>query len=234
MSTVQSVLTIAAAEIGVTESPAGSNRQKYSLELGRPAEPWCADFVVWVSRKAGLALPSESAYTPWMANAFRSRGMWHTAEPRPGDIAFFNFGSGIIRHVGIVEKPINALGRITTIEGNTSPGDAGSQDNGGGVYRRSRLRSHIVGFGRPAYVTEIKPMYDPPLSVCATLKAPNGGIWGLAPDGAIYGFEGAPYYGGANGQAYFVGRRAAQLEAHPSGGYTIVATSGERYNYPAA
>jgi hypothetical protein len=82
--------------------------------------------------------------------------------------------------------------------------------------------------------TEVRPMYDPPLSVCATLKAPNGGLWGLGPDGGVYAFEGAPFYGSAAGQAYFSGRHAARLEAHPSGGYTIVATTGERYNYPAS
>jgi peptidoglycan hydrolase-like protein with peptidoglycan-binding domain len=55
-----------------------------------------------------------------------------------------------IQHVGFVEK-VNGDGSIVAIEGNTSGGDSGSQDNGGGVFRRVRARSLIVGFGRPPY-----------------------------------------------------------------------------------
>lgn len=82
-------------------------------------------------------------------------------------------------------------------------------------------------------VRGVAPMYSPPLQVVADLKAPTGGAWGLGPDGAIYGFGGAPYYGGANGQPYFAGRTAARLEARADGGYDIIDTAGERYQYPA-
>jgi hypothetical protein len=68
--------------------------------------------------------------------------------------------------------------------------------------------------------------------VVAELPTPSGGgIWVLTSSGAIYSFGDAQYKGGANGQAYFAGRTAAELI--PNGqGYTIVATSGETYNYP--
>lgn len=176
MPTAQDVLRIAAAELGTIESPAGSNRQKYSAALGRPAEPWCADFVVWVARQAGLKLQSESAYTPSMANAFKATRTWHTdTVPRPGDLAFFNFGAGIIRHVGIVAG-WDAHAGVTCIEGNTSPGTAGSQDNGGGVYRRTRPRYHIVGFGRPYYSAPAAPPPAPaptPLEIDMQLQILN-------------------------------------------------------------
>lgn len=235
MATPQDVLRLAAAEIGTTEFPAGSNRQKYSAELGRPAEPWCADFVVWIMRKAGITLPSESAYTPAMFAGFGTDRHYGTAGIAPGDVVFFDFPDSKrgIQHVGLVTG-VNVDGSLITIEGNTSSGDSGSQDNGGGVFRRFRPARYVVGYGRPAYAKEIRPMFDPPLPVCATLKAPNGGVWGLGPDGGVYGFEGAPFYGSAAGQPYFSGRRAALLEAHPSGGYVIIATSGERYAYPAS
>lgn len=78
---------------------------------------------------------------------------------------------------------------------------------------------------------KVKPMYDPPLQIVASLERPTGGTWLLGQDGAIYAYGGAPYKGGANGQDYWANRKAAQLEAHGDG-YTIIATSGERYDYP--
>lgn len=231
MTTPADVLRAAAAEIGTTESPAGSNRNKYSAALGRPAEPWCADFQVWVARQAGLKLPSESAYTPSMFNGFLAAGLGKrgTAGVRPGDLVFFNFGSGGIRHVGIVEQVKQS--ELVTIEGNTSSGNVGSQDNGGGVYRRARPYSYVVGYGRPAYTSEVRPMYDPALAlepIVADLACPTGGAWLLAASGAVYAFGGAPYLGAANGKDYFAGRKAARLNL-VDGQYQIVATSGETY-----
>lgn len=52
----------------------------------------------------------------------------------------------------------------------------------------------------------------------------------VAADGSIYAVPGNAYLGGANGQAYFKGRRAARVTA-VSGGYRITATSGEKYDY---
>ena len=42
-----------------------------------------------------------------------------------------------------------AAGTVTAIEGNTSAGDGGSQDNGGGVFRRTRSRSLVKAYIRP-------------------------------------------------------------------------------------
>lgn len=77
-------------------------------------------------------------------------------------------------------------------------------------------------------VWSVKPMYDPPLQIVASLDCPTGGTWCVAPDGAIFSFGGAPYLGGANGKPYFVGRTAAKLNL-VDGKYQIVATSGETY-----
>ena len=70
----------------------------------------------------------------------------------PGDIVFFDWeGKGIADHVGIVESV--AADHLNTIEGNTSPeGVAGSQQNGGGVYRRKRyFGKTIIAVARPAW-----------------------------------------------------------------------------------
>lgn len=209
MSTASDVLRVAAAEIGTTENPAGSNRNKYSLALGRPAEPWCADFVVWTTRQAGLRLPSEHSYTPYMATGFKQVGAWHdgTAGARPGDVVFFNFGSGIIRHVGIVESA-RADGSLVTIEGNTSSGTAGSQDNGGGVFRRTRPANYVVGYGRPAYKEATVPdSAPPPPPDYAVNGAPIGlsavfdsagnvkGYYIICADGGVFTFGSVPYLG---------------------------------------
>jgi hypothetical protein len=60
---------------------------------------------------------------------------------------------------------------------------------------------------------------------------PGGGVLILGTDGSVYAVKGAPYFGGANGQPYFAGRMAAELVVNP-GGYTLIDTAGETYNYP--
>jgi hypothetical protein len=155
MITHTAFLNAARSELGYTESPSGSNRTKFAAEAGHAnGQPWCATFLVAIARRVGLRLPSESAYTPAMANGFRSAGRWHSS-PAPGDLAFFDFpgdSKARIQHVGIVES--STATTVTSIEGNTAPGTAGSQDNGGGVWRRTRPRSHVVGYGRPDFTVQ--------------------------------------------------------------------------------
>lgn len=93
--------------------------------------------------------------------------------------------------------------------------------------------------GKMPELEKVKPMYSPTIvlePIVASLINPSGGVWLLAESGAVYAFY-APYKGGANGQDYFKGRKAAQLvfanaEERAAGKtYTILATSGERYSY---
>jgi peptidoglycan hydrolase-like protein with peptidoglycan-binding domain len=148
MTSVDQVLKIAKGELGTKESPADSNVCKYSRWYPMVG-PWCAMFVSWVLDKADIE-GYKHAFTPAGAELFKSQGRW-TQNPRPGDVAYFDFPDSLprIQHVGFVEKVSGSV--LTTIEGNTSSGAAGSQDNGGGVFRRERARSLIVGFGRPPY-----------------------------------------------------------------------------------
>lgn len=80
----------------------------------------------------------------------------------------------------------------------------------------------------PTTTMKVKPMYSPPLSIVASLEPAGGGVWLLAPDGAVFAFGGAQYKGGANGKAYFAGRKAAALEASGDR-YVIVDEAGEKY-----
>ena len=156
VATAQQILQIAAKQIGVKEKPPGSDKVRYGDWYPMPGAPWCAMFVSWVLDKGGIT-GFKHAYTPTGAELFRKAGRWFTSGPRPGDIVYFDFPDSLhrIQHVGFVEKT-NGDGSITTIEGNTSSGNSGSQDRGGGVYRRVRTSSVIVGYGRPPYKGEGK------------------------------------------------------------------------------
>jgi hypothetical protein len=132
-----------------------------------------------------------------------------TDSPALGGLGWHGMGGTVWGgHVGCPGDPIKAqrmaiLGRVTT--------------NGG-----------------------IKAMFDPAIGpVAGAAKWPDGGVLLVSPAGAVYALFGAPYLGGANGQDYFVGRAAAGFVTDgsgtavktPQGGYTIQATSGEKYNY---
>jgi hypothetical protein len=149
---VEEVLQIARAEIGYREGP--NNKNRYGAAYGVDNTFWCQQFVWWVFREAGAAdlIHPQTAYTPTAADWHRDRGQWSTT-PQVGSLVFFNWPNDSkdrIQHVGIVEAV--GPGFITTIEGNTGPGNAGAQDDGDGVWRRQRpLDASIVGFGHPAY-----------------------------------------------------------------------------------
>ncbi|UAJ73728.1 CHAP domain-containing protein [Synechocystis sp. PCC 7339] len=151
MATLNTILSIAAAEIGVTESPRNSNRTKYGAWYGMNGQPWCAMFVSWVFDRAGSPLPvmqqgapSGAAYCPFIEHYAKRQGRWYS-KPQPGDLALFHFGKREAIHIGIVETVMIA-GQFNSIEGNTS---ATSNDNGGAVMRRSRNVSQCRGFYRP-------------------------------------------------------------------------------------
>lgn len=136
------VLKIAAGELGTTERPANSNRTKYGAWYGLDGNPWCMMFVQWCFAQAGRPLPHRTASCSDMLSWYRKYQPERvTDEPKSRDIIIYNFG-----HTGIVESV--AAGTITAIEGNTSPGEAGSQSNGGGVFRRKRSRALVTAYIR--------------------------------------------------------------------------------------
>ena len=137
------VLNIAVGQLGTTESPAGSNRTKYGKWMGLDGQPWCMSFVQWCFHQAGTPLPHKTGSCSALLNWYKAnRPECVVKDPQPRDIIIYNFG-----HTGIVESA--ATTTITAIEGNTSPGQSGSQDNGGGVYRRQRNLALVRAFIRP-------------------------------------------------------------------------------------
>lgn len=142
------VLSIASSQIGVKESPSGSNLQKYGEWYGLNGYAWCMMFVQWVFSHADLPLPLRTASCTELANYAKVHGQWVTKGYKPGDIVFMHFkqSTTATEHVGIIESVSSTY--ITTIEGNTS---LTSQDNGGAVMRRNRANSVITGAYRPWY-----------------------------------------------------------------------------------
>lgn len=148
MATAKQVLDWFRSQIGYKEGKNNSN--KYSTAMGRPAEPWCADMIDAGFKACGAlnlitSSPSCTAKYRGMKNLEVSK-----YNARPGDIVFFDWDkSGDCDHVGIVEAAGSS--QLTTIEGNTSAGNKGSQSNGDGVYRRYRSYSQVAHVVRPKY-----------------------------------------------------------------------------------
>lgn len=159
------VLAIAAGEIGYSRWNDNLRGTKYARETQPvlwPRDPWllangiafCDIFVTWVFWKAGAldVLPGRQSFnTDYRASAGRNAGALVTrAHARPGDVLVFdwNRATQATNHVGILEK-VTASGNPQSIEGNTSPGSAGSQGNGGGVYRRVRRWDQVRYIIRP-------------------------------------------------------------------------------------
>lgn len=163
----QAAIRWAGQWVGRVEDPPGSNRAPWGLtrwqqDLGAwlVGEAWCGVFVGTAlkhagvpgvtSRVAGVILILEDARLG--RNGFkkvvyrRSTGEGSLSNAKPGD-AVGLFGEST--HVGLIES-VTPRG-FNTIEGNTSPGTAGSQSNGGGVFRRFRPLSDVAYVVRPAY-----------------------------------------------------------------------------------
>jgi len=116
-----------------------------SVGLAGSKAPWCAAANRYIYDSAGIRkIGPRSAWSPdWVRSPTWTRAKGG-ATPLPGDawgIWFKNLGR--IAHTGLVE----CWGAIVlTLEGNTSPDAIAGSDadrDGGGFYRKRRLRSQI-------------------------------------------------------------------------------------------
>ena len=145
--TKEAVLQIAEWQVGVLESPSGSNRVKYAEDYGLNGYAWCQMFVWWVFHEAGFNLKKTASCTE-LTNSYKKAGQWVTKDFKPGDIAMFDFSGRkkITQHSGIIVE-VHA-DHIVTIEGNTG---IGNDANGGAVMRRERKLNLVTGACRPGY-----------------------------------------------------------------------------------
>ena len=169
MTTGADLVKIAQSKVGTVEKGGADGKSgnlvefwdwwKAKTKQNGQGQSWCACFVSWcfdqihASALVAAKTPAGFIYCPDGVAYFKKRNA--LIEPHkalPGDIVFFDWeGKGIADHVGIVESV--AADHLNTIEGNTSPeGVAGSQQNGGGVYRRKRyFGKTIIAVARPAW-----------------------------------------------------------------------------------
>lgn len=135
---------------GNNRGPYVEEIQKLGSQLAPGDWPWCAATVSWALRCAGwkhwkafVKNESEAWAPAWVDAAKAGKyGMsivnWRTA--KNGDAIAFQFDADPQHdHIGfILSRPNQVTSEATTIEGNTSSSDFGSQSDGSGLWRRKR------------------------------------------------------------------------------------------------
>lgn len=167
------VLDTARGELGRTEWPPGSNNVKYNTayygyEVAGDAWKWCLVFLWWVFQQAGERMAffggGKTASCGTLLRWYREQGLTvPVSQVQPGDIVILNFhGTKATEHCGLVVDVglKNGVYTVSTVEGNTSPGLEGSQDNGGCVARKERYIRQVIAVCRPQYTEEVEPVDD--------------------------------------------------------------------------
>lgn len=161
--TASKALAWAASQIGYTrwDDPEEGSlygrwyAKRHGAYYGTSGVPFCAMFASWclTDDDGNSVIPGgDFAYVPYGINAAAREGRLVSpmTQAAPGDLVCFDWdGDGLADHVGIIEANYGSW--LQTIEGNTSSGTAGSQSNGGGVYRRSRDWDSVCAIIRPDY-----------------------------------------------------------------------------------
>lgn len=123
--------------------------QRLGSELAPGPWPWCAATVSWALRCAGwkswaaFVKNEPEAWVPGWVEAARQGRYGLSVESwragRAGDLAAWRWDSDVHQHIGMLTHRAGfRSGVALTVEGNTSSGSSGSQDDGGGLWRRER------------------------------------------------------------------------------------------------
>jgi|GEM_PF-5387018 len=168
VGTFQDLLDAAAKDIGYYEGndpqtgtkfgrwyEAKVDKNKRNYDFGEDGVAYCVMAVSYwmdLAKVYGPGLPRAGCEGVYFAALADGRTVSPT-NLQPGMLVLFDWdGDKLPDHIGIVEKRINAT-TYQTIEGNTSRGIAGSQDNGGWVARRTRTVAGGILCGVVPYYT---------------------------------------------------------------------------------
>lgn len=135
-------LELAITQIGIKESPFGSNHTKYGEWYGWNGVAWCAIFDSWcISTATGILW--KHAYVPEIVQCAREGRAYLsiTHDPEPGDLVAY--GSDY-HHIEFFEKELEGS-MFSAVGGNTGPTDF---SNGGEVARSNRYYNTVGAFMR--------------------------------------------------------------------------------------
>lgn len=123
MTSVEKLLAVASAEIGTTEEPIGSKRQKYGEAYGWNGVDWCMQFVWYCFYAAGLSKlfygGKKTASCTALMNWAKANGQFVTENYQPGDVLLYQFDTDAFAdHTGIYTGTKDGRGRLLAIEGN--------------------------------------------------------------------------------------------------------------------
>ena len=149
---LERLIEIERADLKYTENPPGSNKTKFGEWYGINGVPWCVQAQAYWFEKAGEKTASCGQLLAWHkahGNVVSKDGI------QVGDLLILNFsGTQETQHIGLVVDTLKH-GWYQTVEGNTSPGAEGSQNNGGCVALKTRSVNQVVAVIRPQYKPEI-------------------------------------------------------------------------------
>lgn len=158
-ATAELFIKNAQQHLGYTAEQLGKN--KFGARVGYDSQPWAGAFVDVCARAAGIRGPSFTYTAAALAEYFRDGLLFR--DPRPGDVAVFNFSSNVghaadafgMPHCGIVTdvREFQNSGKFITIEGNTVGSTTHQQKDG--VHQKVRHVSEILGFCRPRELVKI-------------------------------------------------------------------------------
>ena len=124
--------------------------QRLGSDLAPGAWPWCAATTSWAYRCAGwkswaaFCKSHHEAWVPaWVDAARQGRygmSIVGARSARRGDAICFDWQADQTHdHIGLIRaRPNLATLNVASVEANTSPGTVGSQDDGGGLWLRTR------------------------------------------------------------------------------------------------
>lgn len=174
------IVEVAKTQIGYKEGKNDDN--KYGAYFNANNQNWCAYFVTWCARQAGIGPDIIKTSGFATADDFGVAYKEKTIDPQPGDIIIFDFAwdgydnrtpkSSHGDHVGIVEYVKD--GKVHTIEGNS-----GENANCVDRYEYPLDYSEIKGYGVPAY----------PNQTYTIMFNSNGGSGSMSDQQMIYGIS---------------------------------------------